>query len=335
MGIMLFKSKHMRISFRNICGWLFACLLFAFGFVKRATKRAMKGEFILSIYFHKPSKAEFESCIKWFKKNQYTFISTAEVENIIRLGLPFPKGAVVLTVDDGWQSNEENIVEVANLYQVPVTIFVSTSPVEQGVYWWSYFLKARKRLIARPSLKMLKGLPDNERLKAVEKMKEQLSLEREAMTVEQIKRISDSNYVTIGAHTHSHPILPNCSEAQLYLELELSRTNLESWTGKKVTSFAYPNGDYGVREVKALQDLKYGIAFCSDPKYLTPDSLSGAYCLPRFGFLEGASFAENICRIVGVWQPLMRSFKKPFPLNRKISTQPSSSPDAGKKLVVQ
>jgi hypothetical protein len=36
-------------------------------------------------------------------------------------------------------------------------------------------------------------------------------------------------------------------------------------------------------------------------------------------FLEGMSFAENICRIAGLWAPLIARVKKVFPLIEKFS----------------
>lgn len=302
----------MKGSIRNVCSWVIASLLIIFGVVRRAKNRAMKGDFILSVYFHKPTRKEFEACVKWLKKNKFTFLSASDMTSIIQQGLPFPKGAAILTVDDGWQCNETNIVEVANKYQVPVTIFVSTAPVEEGTYWWSYPLQAKSSKIKCTPLEVLKNVTDGERLVEVNKIKEKLTLKREAMTIEQIKKIAESEYITIGGHTHSHPILPNCADEQVYSELAFSKDKLEAWTGKEVSCFSYPNGDYGLREIKTLQDLNYKIAFCSDPKLLTPDSLKSTYLLPRFGFLEGASLAENICRIVGVWKPMTYKMKHPF-----------------------
>lgn len=312
----------MKISFRNVCGWMMASLLIFLGLVRGAINRAMKGEFILSIYFHKPTKKEFEACIKWLKKNKFTFLSTSDIDNIIRQGLPFPKGAAVLTADDGWESNEFNIVEVANKYQVPVTIFVSTAPVEEGTYWWSYPLQARRNNILCLPVEVLKSLPERERLVEVDKIKKTVFLKREAMTVDQIKRIADSAYITIGAHTHTHPILTNCVNEQVYSEMLVSKNKLEAWTGKQVSYFTYPNGDYGLREMEALKELNYKLAFCSDPRPLTPESLKSTYMLPRFGYLEGASFAENICRIVGIWKPVMFRFKYPFKKKENRGPQP-------------
>jgi len=220
--------------------------------------------------------------------------------------IPFPKGAVLLTVDDGWQSNAANVVEVANRYEVPVTIFVSTTPAEEGVYWWSYVQQAYKRGLTEFSKKSLKKMPEEIRLGILQEVKKKVFPNRDAMTVEQVIAASGSPYVTIGSHTQTHPILINCNEMQVYEELKFSRQKLESWTGKEVVYFSYPNGDYSGREVQILKTLNYRLAFSTHPQYLTPESLKNSFTLPRFGFLEGASTAENICRITGVWQLVIK-----------------------------
>ncbi len=98
--------------------------------------------------------------------------------------MPFPKGAVCLTVDDGWQSNVHNVVEVANRHEVPVTIFVSTTSAEEGTYWWSYVQQARQ---ARPDPVLKKRTEKNARRKTdghnTGTEKERCSCGRDAMTV--------------------------------------------------------------------------------------------------------------------------------------------------------
>lgn len=277
----------------------------------------MRGDHVLSMYFHDPSKSEFEACVKWLKKNGFTFISPKDLENNISTGQPLPKGAVLMTADDGWQSNESNIVAVAEKYKVPVTIFVSTEAVEEGAYWWSYLEKAKDLNIKLPSKSSLKRIMNDKRAALIHEIKRQTRVEREAMTVEQIKSISRSKYVTIGGHTHTHPILVNCRLEQLYNEISVSKRKLEEWTGKEVAYFAYPNGDFGNREMRALNELDFKLAFSSEPRHITPEELNNAFCLPRFGLLEGASLAENICRMTGVWKPLMLKFRLPAFLNRE------------------
>lgn len=286
------------------------------GFVLRAKKRAMDGEFILSVYFHKPSKKEFESCIKWLIKNKFAFLSTSDLEKIIHKKLPFPKGAVIITVDDGWQSNEENVISVAEKYQVPVTIFVSTEPVEEGVFWWTYLKEANRNNFPNlPPKPKLKKIPNEDRISVIEEIKKKLTIPREALTVDQVKKAASSKYITIGGHTHTHPILINCNEQQALQELKLSKKKLEDWTGKQVTTFAYPNGDFGNREVSMLKNLDYSMAFANNGMLLTPNALKDKFEIPRIGYLEGASFAENICRMVGIWKPISNKFKSNYKMN--------------------
>jgi poly-beta-1,6-N-acetyl-D-glucosamine N-deacetylase len=295
---------------RNLGSWFLANLLILGGYLRRAKERAMRGDYILSIYFHKPSKKEFEQCIRWLKKNNFTFLSTHDLADIIDGHLPFPKGGVLLTVDDGWQSNEENMFEVAERYGVPLTVFISTGPVEEGNYWWSYLkngVAAAKTKV--PSKHALKRIPNEERLLFMEEMKKLVSVKRDALTIEQVRKAARSKYITIGGHTHTHPILINCSDAEVCRELSLSKQKLESWIDKDVSYFAYPNGDYSNREIHLLKELDYNLAFCSEPRYLTPEVLNERFRVPRFGYLEGASFAENKCRMVGVWKQMSNKMR--------------------------
>jgi peptidoglycan/xylan/chitin deacetylase (PgdA/CDA1 family) len=296
---------NMNKNLRNMLGYLAANTLIFTGRVKQATRKALDTECILSLYYHKPAKDEFEFSIKWLQKKGFKFISPHDLERIINREIAFPKGAVLLTVDDGWQTNVTNVVEVANRNQVPVTIFVSTTPAEEGTYWWSYVNQARRQGLTSFSKQALKKMPEEERLNILNDIKQMIYPGRDAMTVDQVKMVARSPYVTIGSHTKTHPILINCPEMQVYEELKGSRQKLESWIGKEVAYFAYPNGDYSRREIKILKTLNYRLAFSAQPKYLTPALLNESFTIPRFGFLEGASSAENICRMTGVWQPMM------------------------------
>jgi peptidoglycan/xylan/chitin deacetylase (PgdA/CDA1 family) len=314
----------MKKSFRNLLGYLVANIFITAGIVRYATKRALNTPCILALYFHKPGKTEFEFCIRWLKKKGFRFLSSHDLERIIKEELPFPKGAVLLTVDDGWQSNVTNVVEVAELYKVPVTIFVATTPVEEGAYWWSFIRQANQMGVTRLSKKALKKMPEEKRLGILKEIKKKVVPGRDAMTVDEIRTVSASPYITIGAHTQTHPILINCQEKQVYDELIGSRKKLESWTGKEVVYFAYPNGDYSPREAQILESLNYKLAFSSQPNYLTPELLKDNFTLPRFGFLEGASFEENICRITGVWQPIMLNLPHHNSVSSKNKTKKSS-----------
>lgn len=292
----------MKERFRNLGASFVAFLLIMLGFTRRAKKKALGGDFILSIYFHAPSKRHFEFCIKWLIKNNFSFLSQEDVYRIHQKHAAFPKGSVVITVDDGWMSNEENVAAIANKYKIPVTIFVSTDAIENGGFWWPYMERAGKIKMINKSVESLKTLANKEREKMFQEVKGNIQLERAAMTVAQVKKIAKLNFVTIGGHTVSHPILPMCENDESYRELKKSKELIEDWTGEEVLYFAYPNGNYTEREIAYLKELGYTLAYNAKPIPLTPGALEKNYELPRFDVMEDVSNAEAICRMVGVWQ---------------------------------
>ncbi|AWW32525.1 polysaccharide deacetylase family protein [Echinicola strongylocentroti] len=287
---------------RNIFAQKIAKAVINLGLLKRAKNKALNGDHILSIYFHKPTKEEFEGLIIWLKNNGFHFISVSALKKIIYENAPFPKGAVLITVDDGWSSNVENMAHIAKKHQTPITIFLATEAIEIGYYWFSTVKKASKQNLGFPSSEEMKKLPNAERSVLLQNLQQKTDLgEREAMTIQDVKSITNNPFVTFGAHTHTHPILPNCTDQEAHLEVQISKEKVSSWTGMEVDTFAYPNGDYGDREIDLLKKKDFKIGFSTKAVPLTRDDFKTPYTLPRLGFLEGASWEENLCRIMGVW----------------------------------
>jgi peptidoglycan/xylan/chitin deacetylase (PgdA/CDA1 family) len=301
----------MKLTLRNILAYFMAKAILLSGRAKRAKLAALSGQYMLSVYFHNPSKKEFKFAIKWLKKNGFKVIHMDHFLELVAKNSPIPSGTVLITVDDGWGDNMPNMVTVAEKEKVPITIFIATEAIEEGNYWFKYAKKAKKNRLTYPSSEQLKKLPNSERLAILQKIKQDIKLPREAMTVENIRQISASKFVSIGAHSHSHPILINCDEDELEKEIRLSKEKLEQWTGKSIQTFAYPNGDFGSREEVALQKAGYKAGFANNPVKLDSSCLQMPYRIPRTGFLEGASNAENICRLIGVWhESTIKVFRK-------------------------
>ena len=282
-------------------------MLIALGFSRKIKKKALRGDFIISIYFHAPEASLFDFCIKWLKKNGFHFLSEKDILAIANEKVSFPKGGVILTVDDGWQSNEQNVIAIAEKHRVPVTIFVATDAIESGNYWWPYVGKAQDLGMDFPSIEDLKKVPNKEREKVLEDIKSKVNLERQALNLQQLKKASNSEYITISAHTVNHPILVNCEDDESFREIEKSKMQIEEWLDKPVDSFAYPNGDYSAREINYLKKLNFSSAYTTKPEYLTKEKLEKIYQLPRFCVFEGISEAEAICRMMGVWQGFFKN----------------------------
>ena len=292
----------MKINFRNSVSYLIAILYIKLGVVKRRQKKNFNEHIILSIYFHKPSKKIFESCLFWLKRQNYSFISVNDLIEISNGQQAFPKAAVLITIDDGWETNKNNIVEVANALKVPVTLFITTNPMETGeAFWWSYVKEANRLGVFSNSIEYLKTIPNRERLKYINEIKLKVNLGREALTKNELIDITNSKYISIGSHTVNHPILPMCNDDESLFEIKDSKNILENILHAKVESFAYPNGDFSLREINFLKKCGYKIAFGTAPKYLTITNIYDSFTLPRFEILEKCSLAENICRMTGVW----------------------------------
>jgi len=51
-----------------------------------------------------------------------------------------------------------------------------------------------------------------------------------------------SRFVTFGAHSHGHEVLPQLSQEGVRDSVLRSKKLLEEWTGKPIQHFAYPHG---------------------------------------------------------------------------------------------
>lgn len=292
----------MKRNFRSIYASVIARLLITLGFPNKIKQKGLRGDFILSIYFHNPDKKLFEFCVKWLRENGFNFLSEDDIIAIANKEIPFPKGGVLLTVDDGWECNEENVIAVAEQQRIPVTIFVTTGAIESGNYWWPYVTKAREQKISSPTVEELKKLPNIEREQILKAIKRKISIEKQALDLEQLKKASKSKYIKISAHTVNHPILVNCEDEEAFQEIKRSKVQIEEWLKIPVNSFAYPNGDYSNREIEYLKQLNFSSAYTTEPFYLTEERLKKIYQLPRFCVFEDITKAEAICRMTGVWQ---------------------------------
>lgn len=294
----------MKVNMRNLAAMLLASWYILSGKVKKSILQAKRGEFILSVYFHNPDKALFASCIRWLMKRGLHFISMSEFLQIINGEIPFPKGAVLLTVDDGWKSNQSNIIETANRLNIPVTIFLTVDPIMFGTpFWWSYIKAARNKGMIQYSIEELKQMDAGRLFEIVNGLKEVIVLGREALTEEQILDAIGQGKVSIGSHTMSHPILPKCNHDKAKYEIEKSKILLEDTFKTPIKSFAYPNGSYTERETLLLRESGYELAFTTELNTISPERLHNHYTIPRMEVLEHVSFLENICRISGVWEP--------------------------------
>jgi peptidoglycan/xylan/chitin deacetylase (PgdA/CDA1 family) len=297
---------------RNTVCWLLATTFILLGYVNKAKRQSFQDGVIIPIYFHNPGRKLFRRVVIWLKNNGYTFISCDQLIEILGGRVICPKGAVWLSLDGGWKGNIHNVIPIVAEYDIPITLFICTDAVEGGTFWWQDVRRYANRLPAdfNDDAK-IRRLPEDTRkqvLKLITQAAQQGNSIREAMNIEDVKRISTMPQVTIGSHSASHSVLPNCTDIEIDYELGESKRKLEEWTGKPIRAFAYPNGAFNGRERQFLKKYGYELAVIVANTFATINS--DCYLFPRTDYMDDGSFAENLCHALGVWEPIISKIRR-------------------------
>jgi peptidoglycan/xylan/chitin deacetylase (PgdA/CDA1 family) len=303
---------------RKVICWHLAKVLILLGYVKRAKQESFRDGIIQSIQFHNPSRQLFKRVVVWLKNNGYVFISCDQLIQILGGIIPCPSGAAWVSLDDGWKGNITNVIPTIVEHNIPITIFIYVAGIEEGAFWWR---KVKENADCIPvefrNTKTIRKLSEDKRKQILELLNQagvQGTSKREAMTVEDIRRICGMPQVTIGSHTVSHPVLPNCTEYQIDYELRESKRKLEDWIGKPIKAFAYPGGYLDGREKHFLK--KYGYELAATGERRLARSGSDCYLIPRTVVIDDGSFAENLCQLLGVWEAVASKIKRIIRLGR-------------------
>ncbi|WP_418892370.1 polysaccharide deacetylase family protein [Limibacterium fermenti] len=295
---------NIRILLGDIVGYFL--LLYWKIFEKRKFNFKMQ---LLSVYFHNPQKKVFEHAVNFLHHNGYRFISTEELYLIINSKTKLNTKTALITLDDAWIGNLTNVIPFIEQHRIPITIFTATNPLKDGVLWLNYFrdktlLHQYETIFPELKLSNPKKLSTACRNEIWKTLRGKKKYTREIMTEENIQGLSKSKYITIGSHTVSHPILPNCEEKELRYELSESKQKLQEMLHSVVNSLAYPNGDYNDDVIEECKRAGYIMAFTTEQRLLDieKDSL---YKLPRYSVPNEFGKYESIARALGLWNKFL------------------------------
>ena len=146
----------------------------------------------------------FDAHLNYLSRN-HNVIHLKELVQALLSTKPLPANSVVITFDDGYIDNFEVAYPILQKYSCPVTFFVVTGFIENEV-----------------DLNGYSGW--------------------ESMTWDNLKQLDKSPLVTIGAHSHSHPILSSITPDKIVYELVTSLQILRNKLGHHIEFFAYPYG---------------------------------------------------------------------------------------------
>jgi hypothetical protein len=248
-------------------------------------------------FYFETSTQNFEKQVAYLAKN-YRVVSLNELVERVRERRSL-RGCVAITFDDGFRDNYENAYPILKKYNVPATIFLTTSYIEDGSAPWFIklryiFMKTEKTdfqlrinhtsisLPMRTSeekftasdkvMACLKKLTNEGRISLLDRLCEDLGvidfqeLDNLMLSWDQVKQMSE-NSISFGAHTISHPILTRMSLDKVENEIRQSKEMIKRRIGKPVSSFAYPFGKrahYSSEFFPILQKLQFNCAVTTE-----------------------------------------------------------------------
>jgi peptidoglycan/xylan/chitin deacetylase (PgdA/CDA1 family) len=224
-----------------------------------------------------------------------------------------PPAAVVVTFDDGYADNHRNALPILRKLGLPATFFIATSYLDGGCMFNDCLIEAARaapagdwdtavapvsrvqvdsladRLaVAGRLIEALKYQPLERREARVDDLLARLGMTRPRdlmMSPDQVRDLHSAG-MSIGAHTHGHPILARLDAAESREEITRGREELQTMVSGEVELFAFPNGqpkrDYLWRDVEILKRLGFSGAVSTAWGIAT----TSADCLqlPRLGF---------------------------------------------------
>ena len=104
------------------------------------------------------------------------------------------------------------------------------------------------------------------------------------MNWDQVKEISEKDFVEIGNHSHTHEYLVDESNEVIKADIQKSITIFKERLGKNSNFFSYPFGEYSLNFKKIIQSLGFKYAFGQHSGVI--DATKDFYELPRFPINE-------------------------------------------------
>lgn len=205
-------------------------------------------------------------------------------------------GLCAITFDDGWRDNFTDAFPVLKASCVPATIFLATDYVGTGRIFWpeelcyyfdrnmvdkpafdnappsyirfseeiSCFHKCMRETFFDRSIEILKAYSPSDREEILGYFRGMLKADpmpRQMLNWDEVREMLSSGLVRFGAHTVNHEILDQVPLENARDEISKSRGDIEQILGCKVSTFAYPNGNYNesIRDFLAESGFKAAV----------------------------------------------------------------------------
>ena len=230
----------------------------------------------------------------------YRVIALDEMVTRLMRSQPLPAKAVALTFDDGYLDNYTQAFPILQRHGMNATFYVSTGCIDNRVLLWTGRLRfavftskvpvietrrtmafrlpietdAERRAAFTQLIITMKNIPTHDRLALLDEVCEQAGvtdlspLASIMMTWDQVREMHRAG-MTFGAHTVTHPNLPNATPAEARQEIFDSRDQLAAHLGERVRHFSYPNGRGSAHLTDTVKSLVNEAGFDSSTTSVT------------------------------------------------------------------
>lgn len=243
---------------------------------------------------------DFETLILELSNRFYPYSLQEFITRMIEK-TPLRENAFIVTFDDGYYDTWDNAYPILKKYSVPATIYITTGFInneivscehqlanwlkrqdevhfewERNTYHWELHTHEERQICYLAIKDLLKPNTPSRRTELLDRIIPERDIDNTYkdlfMKWDHVVELNHSPLITIGAHTHSHPVLTSLSRKEIVAEIESCKKILEKKLGTSINHFSYPYG-------AAHEEIKHFLRMSG--------FLSGVTTMPRGISLHG------------------------------------------------
>lgn len=268
-----------------------------------------------------------ETVINYCLDNNYEIISLDKLYEYLNLNKFPEKRFAVFTFDDGYRDNYTLAYPVFKKYNLPFAIYITNCfPDRKAKIWWyaleklfaqqdklsfvfkgmqyefDFSYKSNIRSIYLQLENLITQVPEEDLDELFDKIFSDNNIDIYsfinvlALTWDEIKKLSEDELVTIGAHTVTHRSLKQLNDKECYDEMYNSKKIISDFIGKEVEHFSYPFGSKnfaGQREFDFAKKIGFKTATTTRKGHIFPKHDKLLTNLPRIQVDERQESIKN------------------------------------------
>lgn len=252
-------------------------------------------------------------------------LSLPDIVHRLRSGEALPKRSVALTFDDGFRDTLTTACPILEDYNIPATCYVTSGFMDGSVRPYEYVLGHYVESVERVQLQwggetetwefntpggrkecyrviksIGKPLPQADRQRLLRslrpRVKDSIDASKscpEYMSPNEVSELANHPLFTIGAHTHTHPLLSSLSTEEVWTEIQEGLDRLRDMTDMPIRHFSYPYGGCSSATREMVKDIGLESAVTTQPTAVDAWHHS-PYQLPRIEVQEPSTINSLI-----------------------------------------